>query len=215
MNHLKAIGLRHGTDKAVHNFKGVTYLDVYAEYVPVHAVDCAPTVDCMLEIGVYKGASLRTWREYFPKTTEVWGLDIDPSVAKGDPLIVTGSQTDPEAIAKVAPGKLFDLVVDDGSHLVQHIITSFELIWPRVAPGGLYVIEDLLMSYVEDMSSTHRDSVAGVSWPGQKYNNPEECRNERWRFNSWIMGKIGALDRQEGNIRSISFHSEIVFIRKV
>ena len=92
---LQAIGRRHGTDKSVHNFKGVTYLDVYTQHIP-------PLVKCMVELGVYKGASLRTWREFFPHA-EVWGVDIDPEVKQGDPKVITGSQADPNTIAQVAP----------------------------------------------------------------------------------------------------------------
>jgi len=203
---LQQIGRHHGTDKSVHNFKGVTYLDVYTQHIP-------PLVKCMVELGVYKGASLRTWREFFPHA-EVWGVDIDPEVKQGDPKVITGSQADPNTISQVAPDKEFDFVVDDGSHLVGHIIQSFELIWPRVRSGGLYVVEDLLMTYIEDMSSTHRDSVAGISWPGQKYNHLEECQNDRQRLNAWLLDKIAKLDNGDGDIRSISFHHMMAFFHK-
>lgn len=35
-----------------------------------------------------------------------------------------------------------DLVVDDASHLLAESRTSFEVLFPRLRPGGLYVIED-------------------------------------------------------------------------
>ncbi len=35
-----------------------------------------------------------------------------------------------------------DLVVDDASHLYRETRTSFELLFPRLRPGGRYVIED-------------------------------------------------------------------------
>jgi len=200
---LQNIGRRHGTDKSVHNFKGVTYLDVYTQHLP-------PRVKCMVELGVYKGASLRTWRDFFP-TAEVWGVDIDPEVKQGDPKVITGSQADPATIAQVAPGKEFDFVVDDGSHLIHHLIGSFDLLWPRVRSGGLYVMEDLLMTYVGDMRCTK------VEWPGQKHNTDgdEVFQNDRQVLNRWLIDKIAELDNGMGDIRSISFHHMMAFFHKV
>ena len=40
-------------------------------------------------------------------------------------------------------GGLLDVVIDDGSHFVDDMIGSFRLLFERVAPGGLYVIEDI------------------------------------------------------------------------
>ncbi len=35
-----------------------------------------------------------------------------------------------------------DLVIDDASHLYDQSLASFEVLFPRVRPGGLYLIED-------------------------------------------------------------------------
>ena len=39
-------------------------------------------------------------------------------------------------------GVPLDLVIDDGSHLLEETRTSFETLFPRLRMGGLYVIED-------------------------------------------------------------------------
>ncbi len=40
----------------------------------------------------------------------------------------------------------FDIVIDDGGHSNLQILTSFNALWPHVAPGGYYFIEDLHVS---------------------------------------------------------------------
>lgn len=40
------------------------------------------------------------------------------------------------------PGGAIDLVIDDASHILGPTRTSFEVLFPRVRPGGLYVVED-------------------------------------------------------------------------
>jgi cephalosporin hydroxylase len=45
-------------------------------------------------------------------------------------------------IAEALAGRGIDLVVDDASHQFAPTLASFETLFPRVRPGGLYVIED-------------------------------------------------------------------------
>ena len=43
-----------------------------------------------------------------------------------------------------------DLVVDDASHLLEPTISSFNLLFPRLRPGGLFVIEDWSWQHFQD-----------------------------------------------------------------
>jgi hypothetical protein len=209
MRELQALGVKNITDKADvhHSFKGVSYLDVYESYfAPVRE-----QTRVVLELGVLAGHSLMTWRDYFPNA-EVWGIDIDPACNMNHgprTHVVTGSQADPEAIAKAAPGQEFDIVVDDGSHLVVHLIESFKLIWPRVRPGGYYVMEDLGCTYFD---TTPWSKV----WPGQHY-NPEgtDFNNNRAKLNEFFFSLIQPLDGLYGDVRFVHFHPMQCFIRKV
>ena len=40
-----------------------------------------------------------------------------------------------------------DVVIDDGSHVSKHVVSSLSAIFPLLAEGGLYIIEDLATSY--------------------------------------------------------------------
>ena len=39
------------------------------------------------------------------------------------------------------------VIIDDGSHLPSHQLLSLETLWPALAPGGLYIVEDVETSY--------------------------------------------------------------------
>ena len=140
---LDAIGLRHGTDKSS---KGHGYLDFYARFLepwrqsPVR----------VMEIGVFNGASVRMWRDYFPKG-QIIGVDIDPRTQAyaGERIeIHWGDQGDPAALAQLALrlGPL-DVIIDDGSHIWPHQIQTLQALLPCLRPGGLYILEDLHTSY--------------------------------------------------------------------
>lgn len=106
-------------------------------------------VRAVLEIGIYRGGSLRMWRGYFPNAIIV-GLDIKPKPELDDDRIVTymGDQTDTDMLAEIAERHgPFDLVIDDGSHMAGHAAASYASLIGSVAPGGWYAIEDTHTSY--------------------------------------------------------------------
>jgi predicted O-methyltransferase YrrM len=47
-------------------------------------------------------------------------------------------------------GAALDLVIDDASHLFHQTCASFNLLFPRLRPGGLYVIEDWSWQHMRD-----------------------------------------------------------------
>ncbi|TDG11588.1 hypothetical protein E2F43_17900 [Seongchinamella unica] len=56
------------------------------------------------------------------------------------------NQADTAALANILAKEFgeeqLDLVIDDASHFVEETRTSFNLLFPRLRPGGVYVIED-------------------------------------------------------------------------
>lgn len=105
----------------------------------------------VLEIGVWRGGSLGLWREYFGPEAVIFGIDIDPESATfgvSDGEIRIGSQVDTYFTSSVIDemGGV-DVVIDDGSHESAHVIATLRDLWPRLADGGLYLIEDLHTSY--------------------------------------------------------------------
>jgi hypothetical protein len=139
---LDAIGLRHGTDKAS-NYHG--YLSVYQQEISL----VLEAKGSLLELGWEDGASMRTWREWLPEGWTVTGIDIVAKEALPGVYFARGSQDDPIFLSSVVQGwGPFDVIVDDASHESPRTITSFQLLWPHLKPGGLYFIEDVLTSYL-------------------------------------------------------------------
>jgi hypothetical protein len=112
------------------------------------------TLTKLLEIGIgdegYQyngwgiGASLRAWRDYFPNA-QLFGFDIKP-VDLGERICTMwADQGQPRTILDAAyrTGGALDVVIDDGSHLFDHQVSSAHVLLPFLAAGGLYIIEDV------------------------------------------------------------------------
>ena len=104
-----------------------------------------------LEIGVSMGGSLQVWRKYFGETATIFGIDIDPRCARLDGQagqVRIGSQADPDFLKRVVDemGGV-DVVLDDGSHRMEHIRDSLAHLFPALTDGGIYMIEDLHTAY--------------------------------------------------------------------
>jgi hypothetical protein len=94
------------------------------------------------------GGSLRAWRDYLPFSTVV-GLDVQEDTQfEGEERIVTclcdstNASRVETTLSRVAV-RGFDVVIDDGSHDGADQVATFANLYPHLAPGGLYFIEDV------------------------------------------------------------------------
>lgn len=139
---MTAIFDKFDTDK---NSKGHFYTAYYHPYLRPYTA--RPGLR-YLEIGVLRGESLRAFREYFPLAERVVGIDIDPgAAAAADPgrgvHVEIGDQADAAFLRDVASRHgPFDVILDDGSHRAADIVASFTALFPLMADGGVYVVED-------------------------------------------------------------------------
>lgn len=154
---LDEIGLRTGTDKAS---VGHGYLDFYERFF--EKLRDKPIK--ILEIGVLGGASVKMWAQYFLSGTVV-GADIDPTVIRfsSDRILIeiidqSNLQNLVDLGVKHGP---FDIIVEDGSHLWEHQITSLRALFPFLKDGGFYIIEDLQTNF-GGMADGYR-GVANIS----------------------------------------------------
>ena len=96
----------------------------------------------ILEIGVAQGDSLKMWKEYFPHGN-VYGIDVELPKSIPGIHMCECSQIDQQKLHDIFKDVAFDIIIDDGSHKIQHQLLSAKYLWNKLKVGGLYVIEDI------------------------------------------------------------------------
>jgi hypothetical protein len=87
------------------------------------------------------------WKEYFPRA-KIYGVDIRRQCKQHEEdriKIFIGDQGNKNFLEKIVKeiGSSLHIVIDDGGHKSDLQIPSFEVFFPHLVPGGVYVIEDL------------------------------------------------------------------------
>jgi SAM-dependent methyltransferase len=114
----------------------------------------------ILELGIHKGVSVRTFATYFHAGLVV-GLDIMVPVIDPLPNLVMKecNQVDVdrlEAISAEHAPDGWDIIIDDASHAGHHSLVSFNALFANLKPGGFYFVEDWGIAY----STVWGDSAA-------------------------------------------------------
>ncbi|HVZ10777.1 glycosyltransferase [Rhodopila sp.] len=180
----------------------------------------------LLEIGIQNGGSLAIWGAYFRSATVIVGCDINPAcnaLHYDDPrihVVVGDANTDATQARIEALSPAFDLIIDDGSHRSGDIIRSFARYFPKLADGGLFVVEDLHCSYWDafdgglfdpwsSMAFLKRlaDVVNHEHW-GVPYARADILRSFESRYGI-VLG-----DALLSGIHSVEFLNSLCFIRK-
>lgn len=155
MNELTLLGFRYMTDKSYYH----RFTEAYEEWL----LPLRDQIRQVVEIGIYNGASLRMWRDYFPNATVI-GADIGvQTFVKDEPRIKCYyvDQGDTESL-KQLEGSFegdVDLFIDDGSHFSSHQMVTMAYMLPRLKKGSIYILEDLHPSMHDTSSSSAYKSV--------------------------------------------------------
>jgi len=126
---------RHNSDKGWYHHYGNAYDALFA--------DRRYQVQRVLELGIFEGASLRAWADYFPEA-KVWGVDLKvPETPSHERItMLQGDAAGPKMLSKLRALGPFDVIIDDASHTIEDQLASLLGLWHALADGGLYVIED-------------------------------------------------------------------------
>lgn len=155
-DNLTVIANRLGSDKGTTTYCGHAYTRVYqalfqavreqaltlAEIGLMHVYTQAELAAGQQQNGC---PSLEMWAEYLPQA-RVCGFDIVDFTALSNSRVRIcrgdqGRREDLEAFARECGP--FDIVIDDGSHASHHQMITLGALFPHLAPGGYYIIEDL------------------------------------------------------------------------
>ena len=94
----------------------------------------------LLELGVGNAdtPSLRMWDRYFSHAT-IFGSDCCFS----GPRILAADQEKSADLQRLASFRNWSLVIEDASHAPRHQLASFLHLFPGLAAGGVYIVEDI------------------------------------------------------------------------
>ena len=162
----------------------------------------------VLEIGVQHGGSSAMWKEYFCEGARIVGLDIDPNCKRHEEErieIFTGSQTDVAVLdAILAKYPVIDILIDDGSHRMDHVNATFDYMYEKISPYGIYFVEDMHTAY----------------WPkwggglGRADSFIETSKNKIDDLNAVHSQGARAPTRFTASTKSISFYDSIVVFER-
>ena len=173
---LTALANKYGTDK------GSTY-EAAHNYTPIYEsffghLTSAPVR--VLEIGIgigiagwdsgnfvpEKGPSLQMWRDYFHEGSLIVGTDLADCAEIPGVKVFKGNQAAGEDWIRFCNEytELFDIIIDDGSHVSNHQDVSLRCMWQMVKQGGYYCIEDLNDRHCTEMAQCMRRMLALGEW---------------------------------------------------
>ena len=157
-NNLKRLAQIYCSDKWSHHW--------YCQHYERHFAPLRKKAIVLLEIGIggyanpkSGGASLRMWRTWFPRG-RIYGIDLEDKSPHNEGRIRTfrGDQSDEKFLASViAEIGTPDIIIDDGSHLNDHVIKTFKLLFPLLADQGIYAVEDTQTAYWPEWGGNSED----------------------------------------------------------
>ncbi|MBC6437049.1 MAG: class I SAM-dependent methyltransferase [Rhodobacteraceae bacterium] len=164
-----------------------------------------------LEIGVYRGGSIPMWKGYFGPNARLAFVDIDPACrdhAEPATTVEIGDQTDPAFLADVAQKHgPFDVVIDDGGHMMNQQITSFEHLWPHLSDQGLYLVEDTHTSYWPGFGGGFRNEASFIEYAKRLVD----------KLHSWYTDQDEIFPYHEiaRELNAVRFYDSIVVLEKL
>lgn len=161
-----------------------------------------------LEIGVARGGSLQMWRRFFGPLARIVGIDIDPECRahEGPGIFVRiGDQSDHGFLQSVVDEfGVPDIVLDDGSHRMEHVASSFEFFYRRMHKNAIYMVEDMHTAYWEEYGG-------GMERPETFINFAKQCVD---RLNADHSRGAVTPDDITRETFAISFYDSIVCFEK-
>mgnify|MGYP000105844734 FL=1 len=199
------LGIETTTDKITHHGYHRFYEHHFEKY------RARPNLR-IFEIGLARGSSMNLWCGYFP-TAEIVGVDITlhpdcfPCELASGVYVYSGDAGQEDLLRRMigTETQKFDIIVDDGSHLPEHQLLAFNILFDAgLKFGGKYVIEDIETSFWND---------------GILYNNVIDGNNinivEIFKSFADVVNKEFFDPYLESQVESIEFGANCIILTKV
>ena len=169
MTELKKLFDLHGSDKASKH----KYDIIYEKYMKHRKTDKLN----LLEIGVFKGDSIKVWLDYFPNAT-IYGIDIFVRIKPEDIKVLSNprvkwakcNSTNVDEVKQLWKDIKFDFIIDDGLHTPKANRKTFVNFNDKLKSDGKFFIEDVFP--IDIMSSIDKKNNWFKSNP-KEYNEIE------------------------------------------
>jgi hypothetical protein len=157
MTPLCELSRKYGTDKGgVMEPTPNHRANLFHDYTPIYydlMKDWASEAWNILEVGIAEGRSARMWAEFFPNA-RIFCFDIEDKAVDsvlGENRIhpISCDQSKIKSLKKALKNTgvdKFDYIIDDGSHVFNHQVTTMAVLLPALRPQGIYFIEDCINS---------------------------------------------------------------------
>lgn len=191
--------------------KWVNYFDIYDNFFSRY-IGVKPDV---LEIGVQNGGNLQILSKYLKNAT-LYGVDIDSNIVNlqltDNIKLYNFNITDRQAIDDHLKKLHFDIIIDDGSHISSDIIATFKLLFSKVKPGGVFLIEDLHTSYWKNYGGSYLGTDSAIEFFKKFADLLHFYHINDHQFEKNLSTSDLHLFQW---LESISFHDSVVAIRKL
>jgi hypothetical protein len=216
MNDLSSFFVQRRNTRPMHKWHH--YFEVY-DRLFTNFRHSNPTI---LEIGVQGGGSLEMWRWYFGDAARIYGMDLDPNSRRNEDVatrVFIGDQADRNFLRDVRRQiGVADIIIDDGGHLANQQITSFEELYSMLSENGIYVVEDTHTAVWGGRYNDRQDGQTILSfafnccarlmeWSGK----PEYFQQLMTDQNVQLADKVSEFCR---TTKAISFHDSLVIFER-
>ena len=152
--------IRSGTDKSPYTASGGHRHPYTAPYSLLFEPLRSKPIK-FAEIGVYRGASILVWRNFFQRG-RIYGFDNDMTSMESirvmnipgvflDFMDADNAESMESTFQKhMADGELFDVILDDAGHNAIQQQLTIRTCLPKLKQGGLLIIEDIFRDHSEE-----------------------------------------------------------------
>lgn len=190
MTELTKIANKYSTDKGTmvleeENVQGAVHgympHHCYTEFYDFYFNKYRDKNPVIVEIGVAEGGSIQMINEYFNSKCTIFAVDIDINCSNvtsfGDNISFI--QCDQGNINNLIELRNFfirnnievDILIDDGSHRVNHQMKTFYFLHEIISKDGIYIIEDVQCCYDRNYNENINDNSYSIVSFFERYTN--------------------------------------------